>query len=43
MLVVDRADGCTLHLEDGRALVDGMASWWYARRRSTSLLCFICV
>lgn len=27
--VVD-ASGCTLHLEDGRKLVDGIASWWTA-------------
>ena len=24
------AHGCSLHLEDGRQLVDGMASWWCA-------------
>lgn len=27
---VQRAEGCTLVLEDGRKLVDGMASWWTA-------------
>lgn len=27
---VQSADGCTLHLADGRALVDGMSSWWSA-------------
>ena len=27
---VHSADGCSLHLEDGRHLVDGMASWWCA-------------
>ena len=27
---VHSADGCNLHLEDGRHLVDGMASWWCA-------------
>ena len=27
---VRSADGCSLHLEDGRQLVDGMASWWCA-------------
>lgn len=25
---VERAQGCTLQLTDGRQLVDGMASWW---------------
>jgi adenosylmethionine-8-amino-7-oxononanoate aminotransferase len=28
--VVERAEGCRLHLSDGRELVDGMASWWTA-------------
>jgi adenosylmethionine-8-amino-7-oxononanoate aminotransferase len=27
---VTRAEGVRLHLEDGRALVDGMSSWWAA-------------
>jgi len=27
---VTRAEGCRLYLEDGRALVDGMSSWWAA-------------
>ena len=27
---VDSAQGCRLRLEDGRELVDGMASWWCA-------------
>ena len=27
---VKRAEGCSLFLEDGRELVDGMASWWTA-------------
>ena len=27
---VRSAQGCRLHLEDGRRLVDGMASWWCA-------------
>jgi adenosylmethionine-8-amino-7-oxononanoate aminotransferase len=28
--VVERTDGVRLHLTDGRALVDGIASWWTA-------------
>ncbi len=28
--VVRRAHGCTLELDDGRQLIDGMASWWCA-------------
>ena len=27
---VERASGCRLHLKDGRALLDGMSSWWCA-------------
>ena len=27
---VRSADGCTIELQDGRRLVDGMASWWCA-------------
>lgn len=27
---VVRAEGCTLHLADGKQLVDGMSSWWAA-------------
>jgi len=27
---VQRAEGCVLHLSDGRALVDGTSSWWAA-------------
>ena len=30
MLVVERAQGCTLTLDDGTELTDGMASWWAA-------------
>ncbi len=26
--MVDRAEGCTIFLSDGTALIDGMASWW---------------
>jgi adenosylmethionine---8-amino-7-oxononanoate aminotransferase len=29
-LVVERTDGVRLYLEDGRALIDGIASWWTA-------------
>ncbi len=29
-LVVDRAEGCRLILDDGTELIDGMASWWAA-------------
>ena len=29
-LPVARAEGVEIHLEDGRSLVDGMASWWCA-------------
>jgi adenosylmethionine-8-amino-7-oxononanoate aminotransferase len=29
-LRVGRTEGCRIHLEDGRALVDGIASWWTA-------------
>lgn len=28
LFAVARAQGCELHLQDGRRLVDGMASWW---------------
>jgi adenosylmethionine-8-amino-7-oxononanoate aminotransferase len=28
--VVERAEGCRLYLSDGRALIDGMSSWWTA-------------
>jgi adenosylmethionine-8-amino-7-oxononanoate aminotransferase len=27
---VERAEGCTIYLKDGRALTDGMSSWWAA-------------
>ena len=27
---VDKAEGCLLHLDDGRQLIDGMSSWWAA-------------
>ena len=27
---VERAEGTTLHLSDGRQVVDGMSSWWAA-------------
>jgi len=27
---VERAEGCLIHLKDGRQLVDGMSSWWAA-------------
>ncbi|WP_282037566.1 adenosylmethionine--8-amino-7-oxononanoate transaminase [Saccharicrinis aurantiacus] len=27
---VDKAEGCTIHLKDGRQLTDGMSSWWAA-------------
>ncbi len=27
---VQSANGCTLHLADGRSLIDGMSSWWSA-------------
>ena len=27
---VEKAEGCTIHLKDGRQLVDGMSSWWAA-------------
>lgn len=27
-LIVTGAEGCTLHLQDGRQLIDGIASWW---------------
>ncbi len=27
---VERAEGCTLYLTDGRELIDGMSSWWAA-------------
>lgn len=30
MLVVDKAQGCTLTLEDGTELTDGTSSWWAA-------------
>jgi adenosylmethionine-8-amino-7-oxononanoate aminotransferase len=29
-LVVERTDGVRLYLEDGRVLIDGIASWWTA-------------
>lgn len=29
-LAVAHTQGCTIHLEDGRALIDGIASWWSA-------------
>lgn len=28
VLPVSRAQGCTLHLEDGSQMLDGMSSWW---------------
>jgi adenosylmethionine-8-amino-7-oxononanoate aminotransferase len=27
---VEKAEGCSIHLKDGRVLVDGMSSWWAA-------------
>lgn len=30
VIAVDRAEGCYLHLHDGRKVLDGMASWWCA-------------
>ena len=27
---VQSAQGCILHLTDGRSLIDGMSSWWSA-------------
>lgn len=30
MYPVQSANGCTLHLADGRSLIDGMSSWWSA-------------
>ncbi|MDX8392840.1 MAG: adenosylmethionine--8-amino-7-oxononanoate transaminase [Mariprofundaceae bacterium] len=30
VFAVERAQGVRLHLQDGRALIDGMASWWSA-------------
>lgn len=30
LYAVERAEGCTLYLKDGRQLIDGMSSWWAA-------------